>query len=175
MPNATTHPIKAEFDAPAIARRIKDLAQEIRSEAGDGEVFLLCILKGAAVFCSDLMRAIPGLVGYGFIDVVRDIADTEIATALEIDFLSHTELAGRDVYVLKDVVTTGVIENYLLSQLRLHDPASLRLVALLDRPNLRTVDITTDHRAFEVGDGTFVGYGLEQDARYGNLPYIGRL
>jgi hypoxanthine phosphoribosyltransferase len=175
MPKGTIPKIRPEFDTDAIAGRLKELAQEIRTEAGDGEVFLLCILKGAAVFCSDLMRAIPGQVGYGFIDVVRDIADTEIATALEIDFLSHTELAGRDVYVLKDVVSTGVIENYLLSQLRLHDPASLRLVALLDRPNLRTVDLTTDHKAFEVGDGTFVGYGLEQDTRYGNLPYIGRL
>jgi hypoxanthine phosphoribosyltransferase len=175
MPKGTIPKIRPEFDKDAIDGRLKELAQEIRAEAGDGEVFLLCILKGAAVFCSDLMRAIPGPVGYGFIDVVRDIADTEIATALEIDFLSHTELAGRNVYVLKDVVSTGVIENYLLSQLRLHDPASLRLVALLDRPNLRTVDVTTDHKAFEVGDGTFVGYGLEQDTRYGNLPYIGRL
>ncbi len=175
MPKATIPKVKPAFDAAAIDERIKRLAAEIRAEAGDGEVFLLCILKGAAVFCADLMRSIPGQVGYGFIDVVRDIADTEIATALEIDFLSHTELAGRDVYVLKDVVTTGVIENYLLSQLRMHDPASLRLVALLDRPNLRTVDVVTDHRAFEVGDGTFVGYGLEQDTRFGNLPYIGRL
>jgi hypoxanthine phosphoribosyltransferase len=175
MPKGTIPEIRPEFDKAAIDGRLKELAREIRAEAGDGEVFLLCILKGAAVFCCDLMRAIPGPVGYGFIDVVRDIADTEIATALEIDFLSHTELAGRDVYVLKDVVSTGVIENYLLSQLRLHDPASLRLVALLDRPNLRTVDVTTDHKAFEVGDGTFVGYGLEQDTRYGNLPYIGRL
>ena len=175
MPKATTPKVKPAFDEAVIDNRIKELAREIRAEAGDGEVFLLCILKGAAVFCADLMRAIPGEVGYGFIDVVRDIADTEIAAALEIDFLSHTELAGRDVYVLKDVVTTGVIENYLLSQLRLHNPASLRLVALLDRPNLRTVDITTDHRGFEVGDGTYVGYGLEQDTRYGNLPYIGHL
>ena len=103
------------------------------------------------------------------------MADTETATALEIDFLSHTELAGRQVYVLKDVVTSGVIENYLLTQLRIHEPASLKLVALIDRPHLRTVDIATDHKAFEVGDGTFVGYGLEQNGKFGNLPYIGRL
>ncbi|HUP49340.1 MAG TPA: phosphoribosyltransferase family protein [Thermoanaerobaculia bacterium] len=163
------------FDAEAIARRVQAVAGEIRAGAGSGEVFLLGILKGTAVFLSDLLRAIPGEVGYGFIDVVRDMADTEIATALEIDFLSHTELAGRDVYVLKDVVSSGVIENYLLTQLRLHDPASLKLIALLDRPGLRTVDITTDHRLFEVADGVFVGYGLEQDGRWGNLPYIGKL
>jgi hypoxanthine phosphoribosyltransferase len=167
--------VTTAFDAHAIAARVAGLAKEIRAEAGDGEVFLLGILKGTAVFLADLLRAIPGQVGYGFIDVVRDVADTETANALEIDFLSHTELAGRQVYVLKDVVSTGVIENYLLTQLRLHDPASLKLVAVLDRPNLRTVDLQTDHKAFEVGDGIFVGYGLEQNGRHGNLPYIGRL
>lgn len=167
--------VTTAFDAEAIGKRVTALAREIRAETGDGEVFLLCILKGASVFLGDLLRAIPGDVGYGFIDVVRDMADTEIATALEIDFLSHTELAGRQVYVLKDVVSTGVIENYLLTQLRIHEPASLKLVALIDRPQLRTVDIATDHKAFEVGDGTFVGYGLEQHGKFGNLPYIGRL
>lgn len=169
------HKVKQQISIEEIAKRIGEIAAAIRAENGDGEVFLLGILKGTAVFLSDLLRAIPGQASYGFIDVVRDIADTEIATALEIDFLSHTELAGRNVYVLKDVVSTGVIENYLLTQLRMHDPASLRLVALLDRPGLRTVDLTADHRAFEVGDGTYVGYGLEQDGRWGNLPYIGKL
>jgi hypoxanthine phosphoribosyltransferase len=169
-----TPPVTA-FDANAIAQRITALAAEIRAAAGDKEVFLLGILKGTAVFLSDLNRAIPGEVGYGFIDVVRDMDDTGTATALEIDFLSHTELAGREVFILKDVVSTGVIENYLLTQLRLHNPKTLKLVALLDRPGLRTVDIQTDYRAFEVGDGTFVGYGLEQNGRHANLPYIGRL
>ena len=167
--------IPTSFDAAAIAERITALGQEIRTGAGSGEVFLLGILKGAAVFLADLLRAIPGDVGYGFIDVVRDVADTETAAALEIDFLSHTELADRDVYVLKDVVSTGIIENYLLSQLRLHGPRSLKLVALLDRPGLRTVDIATDYRAFEVSDGVFVGYGLEHEGRHGNLPFIGTL
>jgi hypoxanthine phosphoribosyltransferase len=169
------HKVKQQISTDEIAKRLGELAAAIRSENGDDEVFLLGILKGAAVFLSDLLRALPGPASYGFIDVVRDIADTEIATALEIDFLSHTELANRNVYVLKDVVSTGIIENYLLTQLRLHNPASLKLVALLDRPGLRTVDLTADHRGFEVGDGIFVGYGLEQSGRWGNLPYIGKV
>jgi hypoxanthine phosphoribosyltransferase len=121
---------------------------------------------------ADLMRAIPGEVGYGYIDVIRDLADTETAAALEIDFVSHTEIAGRNVYILKDVVSTGVIENYLLEQLRQHEPADLHLVALLDRPDLRTVKLACDHYLFQVGDGPFVGYGLESGNRFGNLPYI---
>jgi hypoxanthine phosphoribosyltransferase len=167
--------ITKSFSAEEIAGRVAALGREIRSGAGDGEVFLLGILKGTAVFLSDLLRAIPGAASYGFIDVIRDIADTEVATALEIDFLSYTELADRQVYVLKDVVSTGVIENYLLTQLRTQKPSTLKLVALLDRAEARTVDVSPDYRAFEVGGGIYVGYGLEHEGRYGNLPYIGRV
>lgn len=161
------------FTEEQIAKRIRELGAAIRADAGSHEVFLLGILKGASCFLGDLLRAIPGDVSYGFIDVIRDAADT--TDALEIDFLSYTDIAARRVYVLKDVVTTGVIENYLLTQLRTHNPATLRLVALLDRPDARTSDISADFHAFKVGDGVFVGYGLEQERRFGNLPWIGRL
>lgn len=164
------------FSAEDIARRVGELGREIRADAGSGEVFLLAILKGTSCFLADLMRAIPGDVSYGVIDVVRDVADQQIADALEIDFLSYTDIRDRRVYVLKDVVSTGVIENYLLTQLRVHNPTVLRLVALLDRSNARTVDVTADFRAFTIKeDGTWVGYGLEHDRRHGNLPYIGRI
>ena len=163
------------FSTEEIARRVRELGRDIRADAGDAEVFLLAILKGTSCFLADLMRAIEGDVSYGVIDVVRDVADQQIADALEIDFLSYTDIRDRRVYVLKDVVSSGVIENYLLTQLRVHNPAVLRLVALLDRPNARTVDITADFRAFTIDeDGTWIGYGLEHERRYGNLPYIGR-
>ena len=167
--------VKKAFSADKIEKRVKSLGKQIRKDAGDGDVLLLGILKGASVFLADLMRAIPGEVNYGFIDVVRDVADTETATALEIDFVSHVEIAGHNVYLLKDVVSTGVIENYLLQQLRLHDPAGVHLVALLDRPDLRTVEIECDYRAFKVAEGSFVGYGLEIARKYANLPYIGKI
>ena len=161
------------FSADEIAARVRALGAEIRADAGDSEIFLLGILKGASMFTSDLLRAIDGNVSYGFIDVVRDAADN--ADALEIDFLSFTDIRGRNVYLLKDVVNSGVIENYLLTQLRQHAPGKLRLVALLDREDARTVDIAADFRGFRVTDGTFAGYGLEHEHRFGNLPYIGRV
>ena len=163
------------FTAEQIAARVRELGSEIRADAGSAEVFLLGILKGASCFLPDLLRVTPGDVSYGFIDVVREPADNTIADALEIDFLSYTDIRDRHVYVLKDVVATGVIENYLLSQLRLHNPATLRLVALLDRPDARTADVTTDFRAFNAGEGVFVGYGLEHARRHANLPWIGRV
>jgi hypoxanthine phosphoribosyltransferase len=166
--------IEQVFTAKAIASRVSELGAELRHDC-DGEIFLLGILRGASFFLADLMRTIEGPVAYGFVDVILDVADTETAAALQIDYLSHTNVAGRNVYVLKDVVSTGIIESYLLSQFRLHQPARVKLVALLDRPDLRTIDLRVDFRAFEVSDGTYVGYGLEVDNRFGNLPWIGRL
>ena len=163
------------FTAEAIAQRVQQLALEIRADAGDTEVFLLGILKGASVFTADLLRAIQGDVSYAFIDVVRDATDSETADALEIDFLSFNDIRGRHVYLVKDVVSTGVIENYLLAQLRMHAPATLRLVALLDRPDARTVDLKADFVGFTCGPGAYFGYGLERGGRLANTPWIGRM
>jgi len=171
----TSTEVRPVFTAEAIAARVSELAAAIRRDSGNEEVFFLCILKGASIFLADLLRSVTGDVSYGFIDVIRDAEGNSTADALEIDFLSFTDIQGRHVFVLKDVVNTGVIENYLLSQLRQHAPASLRLVALLDRPDARTVDVTADFSAFTITDGTFAGYGLEHQRRFGNLPYIGRV
>lgn len=167
--------IKKAFSKKEIDRRIAALGAEIRADAGDAPIILLGVLKGAAVFLADLMRCIEGDAGYAFIQEVSDFADQQIADAVEIDFLNWIDINGRNVYVLKDVVATGVIENYLLTQLRQRNPASLKLVALLDRPSQRRLELTVDFRAFDVDDGTYVGYGLEVEGRGGNLPYIGRV
>jgi hypoxanthine phosphoribosyltransferase len=175
--------IEVIYTAEQIAARVAELGTAIRSDAGDAPVFLLGVLKGTSCFAADLMRAIDGDVGFGFIDVVRDVSDQQVADvsdalvahALEIDYLNFISLTGKNVYVLKDVVSTGVIETYLLTQLRQKQPASLKLVAMLDRPNLRTNDLEADFRAFEPGDGVFAGYGLELEGRFGNLPWLGRV
>lgn len=167
--------IDRTFSEDEIAKRVKALGREIREDASTNEVFLLGILKGTAVLMADLLRAIDGRVSFGFIDTVRDISDTSVANALEIDFLNFIDLRGKHVYLLKDVVSTGVIESYLLTQLRQKSPADIRLVALLDRPDLRTVDLRADFFLFQVADGAFVGYGLEQNGEHGNLPFIGKI
>lgn len=164
---------REKFSADQIARRIEELGAEIRADAGEAEVVLIGVLKGAACFLADLMRAIPGAVRYEFIDVIRDMSDTSVAEAMEIDFFTHFDMKGKRIYLLKDVVTTGVIESYLLTQFRQRGPADLKLVALIDRPPQRTVEITVDFRAFQADDGTFVGYGLESQGFGANLPWIG--
>src|SRR6267143_5041155 len=94
--------IKTAYSAKKIAKRIDELAGEIRKDAGKADIFLLGVLKGTSCFRADLIRAMPGNVSYGFIDVVRDIADAETATALEIDYFSYTDIGGKTVYLLKD-------------------------------------------------------------------------
>ena len=166
--------LKKAFSDKKIASVVAKLGKRIRKDAGDGEIFLLGILKGTSCFLPDLMRAISGEVGFGYIDMILDVSDTQVASAVEISYLSHTHLRGRHVYLLKDVVSTGVIENYLLTQLRQKDPTDIKLVALLDHVDQRTVDIEPDYRAFKVGPGTYVGYGLEREGQFGNLPYIAK-
>ena len=100
------------FSAHEIERRVAALAAEIRDDAGEAPLFLLGILNGASCFLADLLRRIHGEAGYGFIDVVRDVSHTQIDSTMEIDFLSWIDISGRNVYVVKDVVSTGVIETY---------------------------------------------------------------
>jgi len=166
-----TDAVRTRFTEGQIASRVRELGQRIRADAGDNEILLIGILKGSSVFLADLLRALPGEVRYHFVDVVRREGNDEEPIAL--NFLTHFDMEGKILYLLKDVVATGVIENYLLNQFRTRDPAVLRLVALLDRPNSRRVALQVDYSAFEVGDGTFVGYGLDHQGRFENLPYIG--
>jgi hypoxanthine phosphoribosyltransferase len=165
--------IRTVFSAEAIAERIAELGKAIRRDAGNQEVCLIGILKGSSVFLADLLRATPGEVRYHFVDVVRDSGSEDRPMA--INFLTHFEMRDKPLYLLKDIVTTGVIESYLLNQFRIRRPADLKLIALLDRPSARRVLLPVDYRAFEVENGTFVGYGLDHQGKFENLPYIGVL
>jgi hypoxanthine phosphoribosyltransferase len=164
---------RTRFSQNEIAQRIAELGKTIRRDAGDGEIVLIGILKGSSVFLADLLRAIPGDVRYHFVDVVREQGSED--QPMDINFLTHFGMEGKQIYLLKDIVATGVIESYLINQFRLKSPSEIRLVALLDRPSSRRVLLRVDYRAFEVEDGTFVGYGLEHQGQFENLPYIGTL
>lgn len=163
------------FSEDEVRAAVRALGARIRAEFGQGEILLLCVLKGAFVFTADLLRAIPGDVRVEFIDKVQDLADTEVAEATEIDFFSHCALRGRNVFIVKDVVATGVIESYLLNHLRLKEPKSLKLVALIDRREARTMPLDVDYFAFRGEDAAYFGYGLDGATGSVNLPYISRV
>ncbi|MBW3672385.1 MAG: hypothetical protein KY432_12030 [Acidobacteria bacterium] len=167
--------MKKVITADQIAARLRTLGREIRDDAGDDEIVLLAVLKGTTIFLADLIREIEGTVRYELINVVRGFADTETAEALQINFMTNFLFEGKRAILLKDVVSTGVIETYLLSQLSQKNPEQIRLAALLDRPDLRTVPLEVDYQAFVVEEGTYVGYGLEKNRELGNLKDIYRL
>ena len=145
--NQTTTEIRPVFTSEAIAARVSELGAGIRRDTGDAEVFFLCILKGASIFLADLLRSVTGDVSYGFIDVIRESEDNGTADALEIDFLNWVDIAAKNVYILKDVVSTGVIETYLLTQLRQKKPAELKLVQ-------RWAELSTSSLGHELGTWT---------------------
>jgi hypoxanthine phosphoribosyltransferase len=168
-------PMEKIISSDDISRRIQELGQQIRRDAGDEELVLLAVLKGTTIFLADLLREVASPVRYELINVVRGVSDAETAAALQINFVTNFFFEGKRTILLKDVVSTGVIEHYLMNQLRQKHPHDIRLAAVLDRPALRTVSIDVDYPAFEVQSGTFVGYGLEKNHEYSNLKDIWRL
>ena len=157
-----------------IASRVGEIAQRVTRDYEDRPLVLLSLLKGSALFLADLCRRIPRAHGYEFINVTR--RDIEGKESVEIDFSTPLSLAGKEVVVLKDVVNTGVIETYLMNQLRGDDPASIRFAAIVDRPHERRSSILVDYVLFSSTDRDhLVGYGMEYNGLYGHLPHIAAL
>jgi len=158
----------------AIAARVRDLGRTIRRDFNDG-LHLVCVLKGAFMFLSDLVRAIPGDVSLDFMAVSSYAKGT--TTTGEVRLLKDldTSLAGRNVIIVEDIVDTGLTLSYLQGILRARGPRTLRTACLLSKPSRRKVDVAVEYVGFEIDDHFVVGYGLDFSDRYRNLPYIGVL
>jgi hypoxanthine phosphoribosyltransferase len=157
-----------------IQAKIAELGQQISEDYADSEILLIGLLRGAIVFLSDLMRAIRIPVRLDFIGISSYGASTDSgAVRLVMDL--ETDISGRHVLVVEDIVDTGKTLSYLLENLKARQPASLRVCALLDKPERRTVPITIDYVGFEIPDKFVVGYGLDFAEGYRNLPFVGVL
>jgi hypoxanthine phosphoribosyltransferase len=175
--------IEPLFDAEALRVSIRDLGRRIAEELADDDPLLVALLGGSVIFLADLVRAIERPVRFEFIQVgqvgqVGQAGSGETADpgVTEIRYPLPLDVAGQSVIVLKDVVTSGVTEPYLEQQLRDHGAREVRFAALIDIPDERKTAFEVSYAAFRTGrQGVLVGYGLKQDARYGNLPYVGRL
>jgi len=163
-----------KYSPSEIGDRVAELAARIDRDYGGKRLALVAILKGAAFFQADLSRQVTTPHSFEFINVARrDAGGNE---SVEIDFSTPLSLADRHVIVLKDVVNTGVIETYLMNQLRSEEPGTLRFAAIVDRPQERRSSILVDYALFTShDDSVLVGYGMEQDGRHGHLPYIASL
>ena len=158
--------------ADDIQARVRALAQEIRRDHPDG-VHFVCVLKGAFVFLSDLSRALPGDCSLDFMAVSSYGKSTKSSGQVQLIKDLDTDLEGRDVVIVEDIVDTGLTLTYLQDILRARAPRSLRTACLLSKPSRRKVNVKVEYIGFTIEDKFVVGYGLDYAERYRNLPYIG--
>ena len=180
-----TQPLAIEplYDAEALHGRVAELGRRVGEEIGREDPLVLALVGGSVIFFADLVRAIGRPVRYELIHV--DYSDGGPATGtdagaddqvLRIHYPIPIELEGQSVLLVKDVVTSGVIESYLDQQLRERGAREVRVVALIDKPAERKTALEVDYLAFSTDRaGTLVGYGLKHRGRWGNLPYLGLL
>ena len=152
--------------AAAIATRIGELGAAIRADYAGKDPVLLGVLKGAVPFVADLGRRLPPQIDIDFLSLTRFGSEGRLGIAVD----SATSLAGRHVLLAEDIVDTGLTLSYLLGLLQTREPASLATVTLLDKRTRRIVDVPLRYRGFEVGDEFLLGYGLDWEGRYRNLP-----
>lgn len=167
-----TH-VEEFLGAAEIEARVKAVAVEIREAAGpDTPVHLVGVLKGAFVFLADLMRAVGGQVSCDFI-AVSSYAGTRSTGQVQILKDLDRPIEGRHVIIVEDIVDTGLTLSYLQDVLRTRSPKSLQTACLLSKPSRRLVDVPVEYIGFTIDDRFVVGYGLDYDEKYRNLPFIG--
>jgi hypoxanthine phosphoribosyltransferase len=162
------------LSSEAIAAKVKELGELVADTYQGNDLLLVSVLKGAVVFLTDLMRAIPIPLAIDFL-AISSYGGKGAAGAVRIFKDLEQDIIGRHVLVVEDIVDTGLTLSYLLRTLQTREPASLRVCTLLDRSVRRIVDLPTAFRGFDIPDQFVVGYGLDYQQRYRNLPFIGVL
>lgn len=161
------------LDQNTIQLRVRELAREIRGGyAPDAPIHLVAVLKGAFIFLSDLMREMSGPVTCDFMALSSYGSGTQSSGEVRLMKDLDSGLEGRDVVIVEDIVDTGVTLMYLQEILRARDPRTLRTACLLSKPSRRKVDVPVEYIGFTIEDKFVVGYGLDYDERFRNLPYI---
>lgn len=156
--------------------KVAELGAKISADYEGKDLLLVSILKGAVVFMADLMRAVTIPCGIDFM-VVSSYggANTSSTGLVKIIKDLDQDLSGKDVLIVEDILDTGVTLSHLMPMLQMRKPNSLRLCTILSKPSRRKADIEPDYCGFEVPDEFVVGYGLDYDEKYRNLPYVGVL
>lgn len=160
------------LDNQTIKTRVSELGSRITQDYRGKTPHLICILKGASIFHADLMRAIDLELSSDFIAVgsygKRTQSSGEVRILKDLD----ESIEGKDVLLVEDIVDTGLTLHYLLQNLAAREPESLGTVALLNKPSRREIEVAIEYVGFDIPDEFVVGYGLDSDQRYRNLPDI---
>lgn len=173
---SSTEVAKVLIPPDAIQRRIAEIAAAIeRDHPGGRPIHLICVLKGGFLFLADLIRSMSTRVSMDFIALSSYGKST--SSSGEVRLLKDLDagIEGRDVVIIEDIVDTGLTLTYLQDILRARAPRSLKTACLLSKPSRRRVDVHVDYIGFEIPDSFVVGFGLDFDERFRNLPHIGVL
>ena len=166
--------IKTLIDEEKLHARIKEMAQQIEKEYEGREITLICILKGSVFFTVELAKNIKSNVKLEFIRVSSYGEGTESTGEIKMKLDLKDSIQGKDVIVIEDIIDTGRTLSYLIKYLKMKKPNSVKLCALLDKPDRRVKkEVNVDYTGFQIPDKFVVGYGLDWDENYRNLPYIG--
>ena len=158
-----------------IKEKIKQLGEQISKDYEGKNPVMICILKGGIVFLSDLMRNMSIKVELDFMSLSSYGDSTKSSGVVRIKKDIDVDISNRDVIIVEDIVDSGLTLKYLDEYFMQHNPASVKICTLLDKPKAHKINIKIDYVGFEVGNEFVVGYGLDYAQKYRNLPYIGIL
>ncbi len=158
-----------------IEERIKELGRQISQDYAGKQIHLIGILKGSIFFMCELAKHITIPVTMDFMSVSSYGSGTRTTGVVKLIKDLDEPIEGKHVLVVEDIIDSGYTLSYLLKNLSSRHPASIRLCTLLDKPERREVDVDVDYQGFRIPDEFVIGYGLDYDQRYRNLPYVGVL
>lgn len=153
--------------------KIQEIGDQISRDYAGKQVHLVCVLKGGSFFMCELAKRITIPVSIDFMSVSSYGTDTKSSGVVKIVKDLDEPLTDKNVIVIEDIVDSGRTLSYLLEMLRKRGPKNLALCTLLDKPERRIVDVNVNYTGFQIPDKFVVGYGLDYDQKYRNLPYIG--
>ena len=154
--------------------KVRELGAQISRDYEGKNLVLVSILKGSVVFMADLMRAVSIPCSIDFM-VVSSYGGSNTSSLVKIIKDLDGDLSGKDVLIVEDILDTGITLSNLVPMLKMRHPNSVKICTILDKPSRRKADIKPDYEGFQVPDEFVVGYGLDYDEKYRNLPYIGIL
>lgn len=158
-----------------IALRIQALGQAITADFEDEDLVVICVLKGAFIFCSDLIKRINRPLSLEFISLSSYGDGTASSGNVRLDMDITCNVEGKNVLIVEDIVDSGLTIKTLMQMLKLRNPRSVKLASLLFKPSKLKHDVKIDYLGFEIEDKFVIGYGLDYAGRYRELPYIGVL
>ena len=163
------------FSEEELDRRVSELAEQINRDYADKEILLVSVLRGSFIFMADLARKITRPCRIDFMSVSSYGKGTSSSGQVQITKDLSEDISGLHVIVIEDILDSGNTLSYLQRILEQRKPASVRLCTLLDKPDRRKVEVAVHYSGFTIPDAFVVGYGLDYDEKYRNLPYVGIL